>query len=159
MPDYSKTLQEELLLDGRLFTEEIDDNTTNISLLVDNPVDSGIEIVAITARVTHSDSVTITLYDQVSSISGGNPQDAENNFIGHPRTEEASVVRDPTFTGDNIHSEVSYVGAETERILEGNTLAIQPGECVLLDVQDETAAAKDMSILMTWGEIKEGTFR
>lgn len=159
MPDYAKTLQEELLLDGRLFTEEVDDSVTSLDYLIRNPTDSGIDIVAITSRLVHADDITMTIYDQVSSISGGTSQDAENNFIGHPRTEEAEPIRDPSFTGDNQHSSTSFIGSGTEFLLEGNKMAIQPGEEVVFSLQDDTGSAKTMALLLTWGEIKEGTYR
>lgn len=159
MPDYAKTLQEELLLDGRLFTEEINDDATSLDYLLQNPSGSGVDIVAITSRLTHVNDITVTIYDEVSGISGGTAQDAENNFIGYPRTEEANPIRDPSFSGDNVHSSTAFLGSDTEFLLEGNKMAIQPGEEVLFSLQDDTGSAKTMALLLTWGEIPEGTYR
>lgn len=159
MPDYSKTLEQELLLDGRMFTDEADVDSTSLDLLLHNPTDSEIDIVTFTATVSHDDAITIIVYDQVSGVSGGTEQDAENNFVGHERTEKAEVTLDPTFTGDNEHSRVSYPGSGTEDALQGVQLALKENESILVSIQDTSGSAKVMSALFSWGEIKAGTFR
>lgn len=159
MPDYAKTLEQELLLDGRMFTDEADVDATSLDFLLHNPIDSGIELITFAASVSHDDAVTVVVYDQVSNVSGGTAQDAENNFIGHPRTEDAEVTLDPTFDGDNEHSRISYPGEGTEDVLSGVQLSAMEGESILVSVIDESGSAKVMSALFSWGEIKKDTFR
>lgn len=159
MTDYKKTLEQELLLDGRMFTDEADVDSTSLDLLLHNPTDSEIEIITFTASVSHDDSVTITVYDQVSDVSGGTTEDPQNNFVGHERTEKAEVTLDPTFTGDNEHSSISYPGEGTESVLQDVEMALSEGESIIVSIQDNSGSAKVMSALFSWGEIKKGTFR
>lgn len=159
MTDYKKTLEEELLLDGRMFTDEADVNSTSLDFLIHNPTGSEIDIITFIASVSHDDSITITVYDQISGVSGGTVQDAENNFIGHQRTENAEITLDPTFTGDNEHSSISYPGSGTEDALQGVKMALKEDESILISIQDNSGSSKVMSALFSWGEIKSGTFR
>lgn len=159
MPDYAKTLYEELLLDGRVFTDEVNIDATSLDYLIRNPADSGVDVVTFTVSVTHADDLTVTVYDDVSNVSGGTTEDGENNFVGHPRTDEVALLSDPTFNGNNEHSSISYLGAGTRDVLQGRSMALKPGEDVLISMADDTGSAKTMSLLATWGEMKEGSYR
>lgn len=159
MTDYKKTLEQELLLDGRMFGDAVDANSTSLDLLISNPSDSGVELITFTASVSHDDTVTIVIYDEVSSVSGGTPQDADNNFVGHPRMEEADVVKNPTFNGENEHSRVSYLGSGTEDVLTETQLALKEDHDLLISIMDQSGSAKLMSAFVSWGEIKKGTYR
>lgn len=124
------------LFAGRTFVASINTSgSDSLSLLLDNPSDSGVEALVYYGRVNYEKDTTVTIWEEVSSVSGGSSVPLNNNRVGAGNDSSLSATSNPTFTGDTEHQETELIsGGVSQELFDGYKMSIPPGEHIVIEL-------------------------
>lgn len=144
MPDL--TLEEYKLAREDTYTvsAEKDVNSGDLDLYFQPPSDG--RLLLYFAEMSHEASVTVTVYSQVSSVSGGSDAEPKNNAIGSSETHDGTYLEDPSYTGDAVHQTQTFTAESTHNIFNGYKIEIHNDNEVVVNVSNTSGGENTVSV-------------
>ena len=147
--------EQHLLLEHSFTASALDElSNTTLDLLIRNPADSGVRMLFYFGDVFRQGSIRLTMYDEVSGVSGGSQATLNNNVFGsEAAATEATGLENPTVTGENVHQEIVYAGQGVSSLFNGYRTLLPPGEDVLIRAAEQDSNNVWAGIRLCWLEL------
>lgn len=143
------------LFDGRHYTVSHNEDLAGdgtASVVIENPSDSGTEAFLFVATISHEVETEVAIYSDVDSISGGSSEDIAEDNIGGSKPSEMVSTTNSTFTTDDEHERIVYVGEGQHALLEQSGKVVQPGHNIVVELTNLGSSNSQIGIKMSWVE-------